>query len=304
MSRKTFIIVAAVAALSSIITTILVATLLPPSGVVAAPRQLVGSPTVVTYQGYLTDAGGAPLDGQPDLHFRIYTTETGDTMVWEETHTNVTVTDGYFSVLLGDGDSPSPLTASTFSGTERWIRIGVRTIDADPYTYLPRQQIAAVPYALSADTLDGMDAAELAPPGMIVMWSGSIGSIPDGWALCDGSNGTPDLRDRFIVGAGGSYTVGTTGGEATHTLTIAEIPSHSHTITADGAHSHVLRKGSGSIGGQYPPVDQTAGNWSTVQNTDSAGSHNHGGETGSTGSGAAHENRPPYYALAYIMKLP
>jgi microcystin-dependent protein len=253
----------------------------------AVESTTAGAPTVMTYQGYLADAGGAPLDGSANLVFTICPTQASSTVEWTETHNGVSVEDGYFTVLLGE---TTAMDVNVFSGTERWLEV---TVNGTP---MPRQRIASTPYALQAQ--DGV------PAGAIVMWSGSIGSIPDGWALCDGSNGTPDLRDRFIVGAGGSYTVGTTGGEATHTLTIAELPSHSHTITADGAHSHVLRKGSGSIGGQYPPVDQTAGNWSTVQNTDSAGSHNHGGETGSTGSGAAHENRPPYYALAYIMKLP
>jgi len=80
---------------------------------------------------------------------------------------------------------------------------------------------------------------DLLPRGVIVMWSGSITSIPPGWALCDGETHTapdgtqvttPDLKDRFIVGAGGEYSVGATGGEKYHTLTVAEIPSHYHIV--------------------------------------------------------------------------
>ena len=72
------------------------------------------------------------------------------------------------------------------------------------------------------------------PSGIIVMWSGSSTDIPTGWLLCDGSNGTPDLRDRFIVGAGSTYSPKATGGEATHKLTIAEMPSHNHNLSLSG----------------------------------------------------------------------
>jgi microcystin-dependent protein len=118
------------------------------------------------------------------------------------------------------------------------------------------------------------------PSGVIVMWSGSIASIPSGWALCDGTNGTPDLRDRFIVGAGSSYNPGDTGGENVHTLTIDEMPRHRHTVTTTG----YSWTGSGYITvGDNP--------WPEF------------GATNYEGGGQPHENRPPYYALAYIMKL-
>ena len=113
------------------------------------------------------------------------------------------------------------------------------------------------------------------PIGGIIMWSGSIDSIPSNWKLCDGQNGTPDLRDRFVLGAGGDYAVGATGGEATHTLTIDEMPAHSHTI---------------------PNFGPTGNGWA----------HTGGGEGGTTditGGGQPHNNMPPYYALAYIMRV-
>ena len=86
------------------------------------------------------------------------------------------------------------------------------------------------------------------PVGGIIMWSGSVASVPAGWALCNGSNGTPDLRDRFVVGAGGTRAPGVTGGAASGTtssagahshtgstggtaLTVAQIPGHTHTGT-------------------------------------------------------------------------
>jgi len=79
------------------------------------------------------------------------------------------------------------------------------------------------------------------PIGGVIMWSGSIGSIPSGWALCNGGtvNGhtTPNLLNRFVLGAGSSYSVGSTGGETSHTLTINEMPTHSHGVS-DPGHTH------------------------------------------------------------------
>lgn len=95
--------------------------------------------------------------------------------------------------------------------------------------------------------------AALIPAGIITMWSGSIATIPTGWALCNGSNGTPDLRNRFIVGAGSTYSVDATGGSATTTLTANELPAHTHVVTTTGtatsenAHTHTF---SGTTSGQ------------------------------------------------------
>ncbi len=75
------------------------------------------------------------------------------------------------------------------------------------------------------------------PTGLIAIWSGTVASIPGGWQLCDGTNGTRDLRSLFVVGAGGSYNVGDTGGAAQFTLTVSQMPSHSHTIN-DPGHTH------------------------------------------------------------------
>jgi len=161
---------------------------------------------------------------------------------------------------------------------------------------------------------------ELLPRGVIVMWSGSIANIPPGWALCDGGTytapdgtqvTTPNLRDRFIVGAGGSYAVGATGGAAQVTLTVSQIPSHTHTVdppatntNTTGAHSHTLdMKGVGRFGGG----EGTLGTGDT-RYTSTAGDHYHTVDipaftSGATGGSQPHENRPPYYALAFIMKL-
>lgn len=123
------------------------------------------------------------------------------------------------------------------------------------------------------------------PVGGIVIWSGSVESIPSGWHLCDGTTvgevTCPDLRDKFVLGAGSTYAVGATGGAATHTLTASEMPSHTHTFT-DTYTAYSSR--------QYGAYNVAAVNSTTS------------GTTSSAGSGAAHNNMPPYYALAYIMR--
>lgn len=181
------------------------------------------------------------------------------------------------------------------------------------------------------------------PTGGIIMWSGAIAAIPSGWVICDGTNGTPNLRDRFIVGAGTSYSVGATGGAATVALTESQMPAHAHSVSGttstDGSHSHTGSTSWADLQGRL--ASNSRGQFSGTENTgivgqgygsrvhgsgtalgdgmayvnfnashnhtliiNSAGSHAHSfsGTSNSVGSGLAHENLPPYYALAYIMK--
>jgi microcystin-dependent protein len=148
------------------------------------------------------------------------------------------------------------------------------------------------------------------PVGGIIMWSGSIASIPSGWALCNGSNGTPDMRNRFIVGAGSTYSVGATGGADSVTLTTSQIPSHTHTFSGStnttGNHNHLYFWTSVSGSANVPDGDNNTGNAPTASGpTSTAGAHSHtfSGTTAAAGGSGSHENRPPYYALAYIMKI-
>jgi microcystin-dependent protein len=134
---------------------------------------------------------------------------------------------------------------------------------------------------LDADALRGKTDEFLVPSGGIIMWSGSIAEIPTGWALCDGSGGTPDLTDRFITGAGGQYSVGDTGGADEVKLTEEELASHSH------LYDQVLDGGSQS--GSSAASSAKGIDYNT--------------QTGETGNDQPHENRPPYYALAFIMKV-
>ena len=169
-------------------------------------------------------------------------------------------------------------------------------------------------------------AVDPLPSGVIVMWSGSISAIPSGWYLCDGSNGTPNLTGKFVVHAdadsGGTYAPNATGGSDSVTLSEAQLPSHSHSsgtlaTASAGNHRHGLNGGTSGgslkifgtqtnrIGGIDYQATETFytsyGGYNMMENT---GAHTHtmSGSTASTGSGSSHENRPPYYALAYIMK--
>jgi hypothetical protein len=133
------------------------------------------------------------------------------------------------------------------------------------------------------------------PSGAILLWSGSVASIPTGWVICDGANSTPDLRNRFLVGAGSTYAVGATGGAAD-----AIVVSHTHTASVtDAGHSHSVPGGTSSGAIQQAQIG--------VSNTSSPGTTG-SATTGisvdisTTGSSATNANLPPYYALCYIMK--
>ena len=184
--------------------------------------------------------------------------------------------------------------------------------------------------------------------GMIILWSGNTGNIPTGFVLCDGNNGTPNLTDRFVVGAGAAYGPGATGGSSSVTLSTSQLPSHNHSFSGSSSHSHTINnhthtfsastnnQGShvhnllynhGAFGGSSGAVTPRSGNTPVVPGisgrVSSEGGHSHSmsgstgnpsdrgtntqtvtisGNTGSTGSGSSVENRPPYYALCYIMK--
>lgn len=138
------------------------------------------------------------------------------------------------------------------------------------------------------------------PSGLIAIFHGLLANIPSGWVLCDGNNGTPNLIDKFVKGVATAATnPGTTGGSSEVTLTENQIPSHQHSIAASGDHTHPIKGGydmndDGQYGFAVTPGSTFA--------TGSGGDHSHGGNTGNKGGGLAHENKPPYYEVAFIMK--
>ncbi|SEO82806.1 hypothetical protein [Propionispora vibrioides] len=219
---------------------------------------------LITLNGDAT--GSASFDGAVDISISVDVISADAAARLETAHT--------INDVLFDGSADITITAKADGGNSDTV--GGKTVE---------------------EIITESSTASL-PIGSIVMWFGSISTIPVNWNLCDGSNGTPDLRNRFVVGAGqeggihtagvngpgsGYYSPGSIGGEDTHKLTIDEMPSHNHSIHGYGG---VSFKGSGgdivpSSGGSYTWTD---------------GIYN-------TGSDQSHENRPPYYALAYIMKL-
>ena len=155
-------------------------------------------------------------------------------------------------------------------------------------------------------SIRGADLTE----GVIVLWSGGRDSIPAGWVLCDGTKGTPDLRDKFIVGACGAYNVGTAGGKANCKLTLQNIPSHTHYRNTEGkvelpivenvlrndnpeSKCVVRRDGNERFYSDYSNATKTVYDTPKMYTT--------------TGSSLVKdplpiETLPPYYALAYIMR--
>lgn len=274
--------------------------------------------TLIPYQGRVLDSSEQPLTGNYRLRVALYSTPTGGSALWSEVQTTVAFQQGLFHLLLGSS-TPIPQTVITQNSL---LYLGITIGDDSEMT--PRVQLGSVPYAIQAQTVtdgavtsekiaDGaITADKLAPTlqvgvpaGTIVMWSGALTAIPEGWALCDGTQGTPNLIDRFILSVDANQNPGETGGTHQQTLTVDNLPSHTHTFTTNsaGAHSHATHIeddngfGSGSKGG----VDNTSGN-GDVRTTED-GSHTHSGTTNSTGSGVAFDNRPQFYRLAFIMKL-
>ena len=157
------------------------------------------------------------------------------------------------------------------------------------------------------------DGNGIIPIGGIIMWSGTDGDVPSNWALCNGSNGTPNLVDRFIVGRGSAYSSGATGG-STHAI----IPEHTHTATG-GNHGHPVRYStqvSGTVtadasGGfsldssatiDYPANNAAPGNTAGDQ-IGQSGSLNFTTAQPSGAESTTGKNLPPYYAIAYIMRI-
>ena len=168
-------------------------------------------------------------------------------------------------------------------------------VDND-FTYNPSTNTLKV-----GNIIDSSGNASAFVTGMIILWYGDTSNIPGGWVLCNGQNGTPDLRDRFVIGAGNNFNPGDTGGSNSVTLSEANLPSHRHFVVSNAlggqnrTNSNVsannqVRKGTG------------AGNLYESYNLASTGSDAAAGRSSAVGSGTPFDNKPNYHALCYIMK--
>lgn len=136
------------------------------------------------------------------------------------------------------------------------------------------------------------------PTNIVIIWSGAIIDIPDGWFLCDGQNGTPNLQNRFVVGAGNTYALDTTGGNKD-----AAVISHTHSISLNttGSHTHTYSGGQSSGGVNNVGFGPYEGTLRTVTAIGENGGHTHTLTSSTIGNSGVNANMPPYYALAYIM---
>ena len=284
--------------------------------------------TITIWSGAVDDipTGWALCDGQdgrPDLRGRFVlgaggTYNPGAAGGSEEVTLTVGQMPEHSHTEIGHGNIVSN---RALSETGNWnIMANARTNStsatgsSQPHPNMPPYYALCYIIKVSADETDGVtmeqvqdaiqQAIEAIPPGSnipaggVIIWTGAADAVPDGWALCDGTNGTPDLSGRFVLGSSATHAVGETGGSEEVTLTVEQMPSHNHQqrLTENNAPTnYIAQKASGAnikVGRQL-----TA---SAISSSVVVGYANY---TESNGNGEPHPNMPPYYALAYIMRL-
>ena len=197
----------------------------------------------------------------------------------------VAITGGTITgVVLGIPSGGTGATSAAGARTALGLQSGATTTVGTMAT----QNANAV--AITGGTITGVGG--FIPIGGIIMWSGSVANIPGGYALCNGTNGTPDLRDRFVIGAGLSYAVGALGGSKD-----AVVVSHTHAVV-DPGHTHSYQRRVAITNGEFRN-DLMAGY--NLENA-TTGNSVTGISISSSGTSGTNANLPPYYALCYIMR--
>lgn len=160
-------------------------------------------------------------------------------------------------------------------------------------------QVGAYTKEETNQKISQIDVSSAVPSGVVVMWTGTIVDIPEGWFLCDGNNGTPNLKDRFVMGATTQTEMTKTGGSKD-----AVVVAHSHTGSTNttGNHRHGISGYNGGFSSNVLFSSDSNNGQSRSGNTSYAGNHSHSLLINSTGETGVDKNLPPYYKLAYIMK--
>ncbi|MDR2425877.1 MAG: hypothetical protein LBD46_01615 [Endomicrobium sp.] len=284
-------------------------------------------PNEIRYNGRLKSYQTL-VNGTAQMNFKLYENETGGTALWESGNKNINVTSGIFTYTM--------LPNIDWRKKDIWLQLVVNGIEL-----VPREKIMTQAYALHSNSAENLSSNSeikvqvstktvsvgvnssgelysksgniefyMVPKGGIILWSGSVTNIPSGWALCDGTNGTPDLKGRFVLGQGTirennvdyTYSVNQKGGEVNHKLTVAEMPSHSHYLFT----SQLKREGSEIISSKNSLVRYAdvggARQVEYVMRASDDGSSADSGKSSMLGGDSHHNNMPPYYALCYIMK--
>lgn len=272
----------------------------PPSG---TANTQIATTAFVTNSPQFTGVPTAPTPGDGTANTQIATTAF--------VASSIVSLSGNISGVLGNmafqNANAVSITGGTISGIDLGGLTGVLTIaqGGTNATNAPAARINlglgtmatqnANAVAITGGTISGVafsNASGIIPAGIVVMWSGSAIAIPTGWVLCNGANGTPDLRDKFVVGAGFSYAVNAQGGSKD-----AVLVAHTHTIT-DPGHNHTYQRR------EYKPNLEQRNDPGGGPNLETAftGSSQTGITINSAGTSGVNANLPPYYALCYIMK--
>lgn len=312
---------------------------------VSTSAQLLSSITDPTGTGALVFAASPTLTGTPTAPTAAAGTNT--TQIASTAHvfaertntatlTNKTINLGNNTLVATSSQMAAAVTDETGSGSLVFANspalTGVPTAPTAT-SGTNNTQIATTAFVVNAVVGGSVDPF---PTGGIILWSGAIAAIPSGWGLCNGTSGTPDLRNRMVIGAGSTYAVGATGGATTATLSSANIPAHTHTFSgtsgAGGSHSHTGSTGAAGAHTHTATTDETGGTLAnslaftylnrnpginSTRAINGVGDHTHtlsitavgdhthsfSGTTSAVGSGSSFSILNPYYALAYIMKV-
>ena len=214
------------------------------------------------------------------------------------------------SINISDKVTATSFTGTNFTGSFAGSGANLTEIPDNAIEALTAAKLTGALPAIDGSSLTGLDTFL---KGMIILWYGNTSNIPNGFALCDGTQETPDLRDRFVLGASNStgditypgVSPGSTGGSADATLVSHQHSAGSYSAVSDGAHTHTYNFRQSAFSRTDNDEDHARNTGSAQYTTSEDGSHTHSisGSSSTEGSSATNANLPPYYALCYIMKL-